>query len=78
MNRLSRIEGQVRGLKRMLEEDSYCVDILTQVGATTAALNSFTKVLLAQHIRTCVADDIRAGSDEKLDELVNTLQKLMK
>lgn len=77
-NRLSRIEGQVRGIRRMLDEDCYCVDILTQVSATNAALNSFTKELLSTHIRTCVADDIRAGNEEKLDELVKTLQKLMK
>ena len=78
INRLSRIEGQVRGVRRMVEEDAYCVDILTQVSAITAALNSFNKVLLASHIRTCVADDIRAGNDEVIDELVKTLQKLMK
>lgn len=78
INRLNRIEGQVRGIKRMLEEDAYCTDILIQVSAVNAALNSFNKVLLANHIRTCVADDIRAGSDEKIDELVVTLQKLMK
>lgn len=78
INRLSRIEGQVRGLKRMVDEDCYCVDILTQVSATTAALNSFTKELLSTHIRTCVADDIRAGNDEKVEELVKTLQKLLK
>lgn len=78
INRLSRIEGQVRGIRRMLDEDCYCVDILTQVSATNAALNSFTKELLSTHIRTCVADDIRAGNEEKLDELVKTLQKLMK
>lgn len=65
-------------MKRMVEEDAYCVDILTQVSAITAALNSFNKVLLANHIRTCVADGIRNGEDEKVDELVATLQKLMK
>ena len=78
MNRLSRIEGQVRGVKRMVEEDAYCPDILIQVSAINAALNSFNKVLLANHIRTCVARDIRAGKDETIDELVATLQKLMK
>lgn len=77
-NRLSRIEGQVRGLRRMLEEDCYCVDILTQVGATTAALNSFTGELLSTHIRTCVAEDIRSGQEEKLDELIKVLPRLMK
>ena len=78
MNRLSRIEGPVRGIRGMVENNVYCVDILTQVAAVTAALNSFNKVLLANHIRTCVAEDIRNGNDEVVDELVNTLQKLMK
>ncbi len=78
INRLSRIEGQVRGIKKMVENDSYCTDILIQVSAVNAALNSFNKVLLANHIRTCVADDIRAGKDDTVDELVVTLQKLMK
>lgn len=78
VNRLNRIEGQVRGLKRMLETDAYCTDILVQVSAVNAALNSFNKVLLANHIRICVAEDIRAGKDETIDELVVTLQKLMK
>lgn len=78
VNRLNRIEGQVRGIKRMLEEDAYCPDILIQVSAVNAALNSFNKVLLANHIRTCVADDIREGNDEVVDELVVTLQKLMR
>lgn len=78
IHRLNRIEGQVRGIKKMLETDAYCTDILVQVSAVNAALNSFNKVLLANHIRTCVADDIRAGKDETIDELVVTLQKLMK
>lgn len=78
MNRLNRIEGQVRGIKGMVERDAYCTDVLMQVAAVTAALNSFNKVLMANHIRTCVADDIRAGKDETIDELVNTIQKLMK
>ena len=77
-NRLSRIEGQVRGVKRMVEDDAYCVDILIQVSAIQAALNAFNKELLGNHIRTCVADGIRAGDDEVIDELVTTLQKLMK
>ncbi len=77
-NRLSRIEGQVRGIRRMVEEDAYCTDILIQVAAVNAALNSFNKVLLANHIRTCVAQDIRDGKEETIDELVATLQKLMK
>lgn len=78
LNRLKRIEGQVRGLEKMVENDSYCVDILTQVSAVTAALNSFNKVLLANHIRTCVMDDVREGRDETLEELVDVMQKLMK
>lgn len=78
VNRLSRIEGQIRGIKRMLDEDCYCPDIMVQVAAANAALNSFNKVLLANHIRTCVADDIREGNDEVIDELVTTLGKLMK
>ena len=78
LNRLSRIEGQVRGVRKMVEEDVYCPDILIQVSAINAALNSFNKVLLAEHIRSCVADDIREGKDETIDELVGILQKLMK
>jgi len=78
VSRLNRIEGQIRGIKGMIERDAYCTDILTQVSAASAALNSFTKVLLADHIKTCVAQDIRDGKDETIDELVATLQKLMK
>ena len=77
INRLNRIEGQVRGIKRMIEADAYCTDVLVQSSAVTAALNAFNKELLANHIKTCVADDIRAGKDETIDELVATLQKLM-
>ena len=77
-NRLIRIEGQVRGLRDMLQRDAYCPDILVQVSAVNAALNSFSKELLATHIRTCVADGIRQGDDGVIDELVTTLQKLMK
>lgn len=78
INRLNRIEGQIRGIKKMVENNTYCVDILTQVSAANAALNAFNKELLANHIRTCVANDIRSGKDETIDELVCTLQKLMK
>lgn len=78
VNLLNRIEGQIRGIKGMLEKDAYCPDILVQVAAANAALNAFNKELLANHIRTCVADDIRAGNDETIDELVGVLQKLMK
>lgn len=78
INRLNRIEGQVRGIRGMLENDAYCTDILMQVSAVNAALNAFNKELLASHIRTCVAEDIREGKDETIDELVATLQKLMR
>ena len=78
MNRLKRIEGQIRGIRRMVEESAYCPDILTQSAAANAALNSFNRVLLSSHIRSCVAEDIREGHDETVDELVRTMQKLMK
>ena len=78
MNRLKRIEGQVRGVEGMLEEDCYCIDILMQVSAISSALNSFNKVLLANHLKTCVADNIKEGNDEVVDELVKAMQKLMK
>ena len=77
-NRLSRIEGQVRGVKKMLEDDAYCTDVLTQVSAIQAALNAFNKELLANHIKSCVVEDIRAGNIDVVDDLVCTLQKLMK
>ena len=77
-NRLSRIEGQVRGIRRMLEEDAYCPEILTQVSAVNAALNAFSRELLSQHIRICVKDDLLAGREETVDELMDTLRKLMK
>lgn len=78
MNRLKRIEGQVRGIENMLEKDAYCTDVIMQVAAVNAALNSFNKELLANHVRTCVAENIRKGNDEVVDELVKLLQKLMK
>lgn len=78
IKRLNRIEGQVRGVKKMLEEDRYCVDILTQVSAITCGLNAFNKRLLANHIKSCVVQDIRNGDDSVVDELCETLQKLMK
>ena len=77
VNRLNRIEGQIRGIKGMLEKNAYCPDILIQVAAANAALNSFNKELLANHIKTCVAQDIRDGKNETIDELVTVLQKLM-
>lgn len=78
VNRLSRIEGQVRGLRDMVQRDAYCPDILVQVSAAGAALDSFGRELLANHIRTCVVDGIRQGDDEVIDELMSTLQKMMR
>ena len=78
LNRLKRIEGQVRGIRAMVEDDRYCVDILTQVSAIQAALNGFNKELLARHIKTCVSEDIREGNEEAVDELCGLLKKLMK
>ena len=78
IHRLNRIEGQIRGIRGMVEKSVYCPDILVQVAAVNAALNAFNRELLAEHIKTCVARDIRDGKDETVDELVNTLQKLMK
>ncbi len=78
IHRLNRIEGQVKGIKRMVEQNAYCTDILIQVSAINSALNSFNKELLANHIKTCVADDIRQGKDDTIDDLVKTLQRLMK
>lgn len=78
INRLNRIEGQVRGIKNMLDNSAYCTDILTQVSAVQAALNAFNKELLSSHIHTCVAENIKQGNDGVIDELVATLQKLMK
>lgn len=78
MNRLNRIEGQVRGIKNMLDSDTYCTDILIQVSAIKAALDGFNKELLSNHIKTCVAENIKNGNDEVIDELVETLKKLMK
>ena len=78
LHRLNRIEGQVRGVRRMVEEDAYCTDILMQVSAISAALNAFNRELLSRHIRTCVADSVREGKDERVEELVQTLQKLMR
>lgn len=78
ITRLNKVEGQVRGIRQMLESDRYCVDILTQVSAIQSALNSFNKELLARHIHSCVKDDIRNGSDEAVDELCDLLKKLMK
>ena len=78
LKRLKLAEGQIRGIQNMVENDAYCPDILIQVSAVTAALNSFNKKLLACHIRSCVSEDIRSGNDEAIDEFVGMLQKLMK
>lgn len=78
MNRLNRIEGQIRGIKAMVEDERYCVDILTQVSAVQAALNSFNKVLLSSHIKSCVVEQIQEGNGEAVDELCMTIQRLMK
>ena len=78
INRLSRIEGQIRGIKGMVEKSAYCPEILIQCSAVTAAMNAFNRELLANHIRSCVLDDIRAGREKTIDELLATLQKLMK
>lgn len=78
INRLSRIEGQIRGLKKMVDNNAYCTDIITQSAAAAAALNSFNKELLSNHIRTCVEQDIRNGRYETVEDLISTLQKLIK
>ena len=78
MNRLNRIEGQIRGIKGMVEEERYCVDILNQVSSVQSALNGFTKVLLRNHNHSCVVEDIRSGREEVVDELCETIKKLMK
>lgn len=78
IHRLNRMEGQIRGIRGMVEKDAYCIDILTQTAAVSAALNAFNKELLGNHIKSCVASDIRAGKDETMDELIGILHKLMK
>ena len=78
LNRLRRIEGQVRGLQAMVESDAYCNDILTQSAAVNAAVNAFNRELLSEHLRTCVARDLKDGHEEIVDELAATLQKMMK
>lgn len=78
IHRLNRIEGQIRGIRGMVENSAYCTDILNQVAAVNAALNAFSRELLSNHIHTCVAEDIRQGKDETIDELVQTIQRMMK
>ena len=78
IHRLNRIEGQIRGIRSMVEKSAYCPEILVQVAAVNAALNAFNRELLGNHIKSCVIQDIRDGKDETVDELLSTLQKLMK
>ena len=78
LNRLARIEGQIRGLEKMIDEDKYCIDVLTQSSAITSAMNSFNKEVLTNHIRNCVTANIKAGNDEVVEEMLGMLQKLMK
>ena len=78
IHRLNRVEGQIRGIRGMVERNAYCTDIIMQVAAATAALNAFNRELLGSHIRTCVADDIREGKDDVIDDLLQALQKIMK
>ena len=78
INRLSRIEGQVRGIKQMLEEDKYCIDMLTQTSATSSALNSFAKEILESHIRSCVSEGVKNGDDEKIEELIYAIERFVR
>ena len=78
LNRLNRIEGQIRGIKNMVEKDAYCVDVLTQSAAAGAALDAFSRQVLSRHMHTCVAEDIRQGKGETIDELMDIIQKMMK
>lgn len=78
IHRLNRIEGQIRGIRSMVEESAYCVDILNQAAAANAALNAFSRELLENHLRTCVSEDIRQGKDETIDEFAQIIKRLMK
>ena len=78
MNRLSRIEGQVRGVRGMLDADAYCTDILVQVSAISSALRAFSRELLSNHVKTCVTDDIKAGKEDTVDDLLDAVFKLMR
>lgn len=78
INRLSRIEGQVRGIKQMIAEDKYCIDVLTQTSATASAINSFAKEVLESHIRSCVIDGVRQGNDERIEELIHVIERFIK
>lgn len=78
MNRLSRIEGQIRGVRGMLEEDAYCTDILVQISAISSALRAFSKELLRSHVKSCVTEDIKAGKEDTVDDLLEAVYKLMR
>jgi DNA-binding FrmR family transcriptional regulator len=78
VHRLNRIEGQIRGIRSMVENDAYCVDILTQVSAASAALTAFSRELLNSHVRTCVVQDIKEGGEEKVEEFLGVIQKFIK
>lgn len=78
ITRLNRIEGQIRGIKALIEKDTYCDDVITQISATQSALNGVSKVLLEGHLRTCVVERIQEGDEEIIDELLTTVQRLMK
>lgn len=78
INRLNRIEGQIRGIRKMVEQDAYCTDVLMQTSAVNAAIGAFNRELLAQHIRTCVVEDVKKGEMQTVDELVQTVERLMK
>jgi len=78
INRLNRIEGQIRGIRKMVEQDAYCTDVLMQTSAVNAAIGAFNRELLAQHIRTCVLEDVKKGEMQTVDELVQTVERLMK
>ena len=78
INRIARIEGQIRGIRKMVEEDRYCIDIVNQVASVSAAINSFNKVLLSAHIKSCVVEDVKQGGSKMVDELCDTLHKLMR
>lgn len=78
INRLNRIEGQVRGIRGMIEKDAYCADVLVQSAAVNAAINSFNKDLLSRHIHSCVVRNIKNGDEEVIDELMKLITKLMK
>jgi DNA-binding FrmR family transcriptional regulator len=78
INRLNKIEGQIRGLKKMIEEDSYCDDILTQISASKGALNGVSKLVLENHLKNCLVRDIKENKEETIDELLITIERMLK